>query len=115
MIVFIDGWIKPEAPGSLRQPMPTYMLPQTWWTVPLSFGLLMSPWGGHSVFPNIYKDMRHPKKYNKAVDITYGFTVSYLASPHLFLQLANALLLLVPCRRRARNHRNPHVRRRRRR
>lgn len=74
MIVFIDGWIKPEAPGSLRDPMPTYLFPQSWWTVPLSFGLLMSPWGGHSVFPNIYKDMRHPKKYNKAVDITYGFT-----------------------------------------
>jgi len=26
------------------------------------------------VFPNIYKDMRHPKKYNRAVDITYTFT-----------------------------------------
>lgn len=40
----------------------------------MSFGLLMSPWGGHSVFPNIYKDMRHPHKYRKAVDITYAFT-----------------------------------------
>jgi len=43
-------------------------------TVPLSFGLLMSPWGGHSVFPNIYRDMRHPYKYRRAVDITYVFT-----------------------------------------
>jgi vesicular inhibitory amino acid transporter len=33
----------------------------------------MSPWGGHSVFPNIYRDMRHPYKYRKAVDTTYGF------------------------------------------
>ncbi|RPB00120.1 hypothetical protein L873DRAFT_1681359 [Choiromyces venosus 120613-1] len=74
MIVFIDGWLKPSAPGSLREPMATYLFPQSWWTVPLSFGLLMSPWGGHSVFPNIYKDMRHPKKYNRAVDITYIFT-----------------------------------------
>ncbi|KAG0637379.1 transmembrane amino acid transporter protein-domain-containing protein [Tuber brumale] len=74
MIIFIDGWLKPSAPGSLREPMPTYLFPQSWWTIPLSFGLLMSPWGGHSVFPNIYKDMRHPKKYNKAVDITYTFT-----------------------------------------
>lgn len=95
MIVFIDGWIKPEAPGSLREPMPTYMLPQTWWTVPLSFGLLMSPWGGHSVFPNIYKDMRHPKKYNKAVDVTYGFTVSYFPL-HPFTQCAKFWILLVP-------------------
>lgn len=34
----------------------------------------MSPWGGHSVFPNIYRDMRHPYKYRRAVDITYFFT-----------------------------------------
>jgi vesicular inhibitory amino acid transporter len=43
-------------------------------TVPLAFGLLMSPWGGHSVFPNIYRDMRHPYKYRKGVNITYVFT-----------------------------------------
>ncbi|CUS11962.1 unnamed protein product [Tuber aestivum] len=73
-IIFVDGWLKPNAPGSLREPMPTYLFPPSWSTIPLSFGLLMSPWGGHSVFPNIYKDMRHPKKYNKAVDITYSFT-----------------------------------------
>jgi solute carrier family 32 (vesicular inhibitory amino acid transporter) len=34
----------------------------------------MSPWGGHSVFPNIYRDMRHPYKYRKSVNITYIFT-----------------------------------------
>jgi len=34
----------------------------------------MSPWGGHSVFPNIYRDMRHPNKYHKAVNVTYIFT-----------------------------------------
>jgi vesicular inhibitory amino acid transporter len=34
----------------------------------------MSPWGGHSVFPNIYRDMRHPYKYRRGVNITYMFT-----------------------------------------
>ena len=34
-----------------------------------------APWGGHSVFPNIYRDMRHPKKYTRAVNYTYIFTV----------------------------------------
>lgn len=43
-------------------------------TIPLSIGLLMSPWGGHSVFPNIYRDMRHPYKYRKGVNVTYIFT-----------------------------------------
>ena len=43
-------------------------------TLPLSFGLFMSPWGGHSVFPNIYRDMRHPAKYGQALTYTYNFT-----------------------------------------
>ena len=34
----------------------------------------MSPWGGHSVFPNIYRDMRHPYKYRRGVNITYVLT-----------------------------------------
>ncbi|KAI8940966.1 hypothetical protein NX059_002217 [Plenodomus lindquistii] len=74
LAVWIDGLIKPEAPGSIRQPMTQYLFPENWMTIPLSLGLLMSPWGGHSVFPNIYRDMRHPYKYHRAVDITYIFT-----------------------------------------
>jgi solute carrier family 32 (vesicular inhibitory amino acid transporter) len=40
-IIVLDGFTKPEAPGSLLQPMPTYWFPQDWWTLPMSFGLLM--------------------------------------------------------------------------
>jgi len=87
--VLVDGFIKPDRPGSLRTPATTYLFPQHWQTIPLAFGLLMckcfpilffhvftksAPWGGHSVFPNIYRDMRHPYKYHRAVDITYLFT-----------------------------------------
>ncbi|KAF1981814.1 hypothetical protein K402DRAFT_364105 [Aulographum hederae CBS 113979] len=74
LAVIIDGIIKPEQPGSLHQPANTYLFPMHWGTVPLALGLLMSPWGGHSVFPNIYRDMRHPYKYRKGVNITYIFT-----------------------------------------
>ncbi|GAT30641.1 vacuolar amino acid transporter 1 [Aspergillus luchuensis] len=35
-----------------------------------------TPWGGHGVFPNIYRDMRHPQKYGKSLWVTYIFTVS---------------------------------------
>ena len=62
--VLIDGLIKPNTPGSLRDPAKTYLFPSNWLTLPISFGILMSPWGGHSVFPNIYRDMRHPCTYN---------------------------------------------------
>ncbi|KAF2720526.1 hypothetical protein K431DRAFT_226144 [Polychaeton citri CBS 116435] len=71
LAVFVDGLIKPDQPGSLRDPAMTSLWPQSWMTLPLSFGLLMSPWGGHSVFPNIYRDMRHPYKFRRGVDITY--------------------------------------------
>ncbi|OWP00461.1 hypothetical protein B2J93_772 [Marssonina coronariae] len=73
-IVFIDGFYKPHTPGSLREPAKTYLFPSNWLTLPLSFGLLMSPWGGHSVFPNIYRDMRHPHKFKRAVKVTFTFT-----------------------------------------
>ncbi|EEQ90202.2 vacuolar amino acid transporter 1 [Blastomyces dermatitidis ER-3] len=74
LIIFVDGIIKPESPGSLRDPARTSLLPENWSAVPLSFGLIMSPWGGHSVFPNIYKDMRHPHKYGVSLWVTYIFT-----------------------------------------
>nr|XP_036584873.1 Vacuolar amino acid transporter 1 [Colletotrichum truncatum]KAF6794523.1 Vacuolar amino acid transporter 1 [Colletotrichum truncatum] len=53
LILVIDGLIKPTTPGSLIEPATTYLFPANWGTLPLSFGLLMSPWGGHSVFPNV--------------------------------------------------------------
>lgn len=57
-IVVIDGFTKKTSPGSLLQPAATYMFPANWLTLPLSFGLLMSPWGGHSVFPNVGESPR---------------------------------------------------------
>ncbi|PWY64987.1 transporter [Aspergillus heteromorphus CBS 117.55] len=76
IITCIDGFMKPTAPGSLIQPARTYLFPDHWATIPLSFGLIMSPWGGHGVFPNIYRDMRHPQKYGKSLWVTYIFTYS---------------------------------------
>lgn len=74
LIVFVDGFIKPRSPGSLRDLAKTYAFPEDIRTIPLSFGLFMAPWGGHSVFPAIYKDMRHPQKYPRALRVTYIFT-----------------------------------------
>jgi vesicular inhibitory amino acid transporter len=52
-IVVMDGLLKRSAPGSLFEQAATHWFPQRWSTLPLSFGLLLSPWGGHSVFPNV--------------------------------------------------------------
>ncbi|KAL1886368.1 hypothetical protein Plec18167_000298 [Paecilomyces lecythidis] len=74
LIVIVDGLLKPRSPGSLLEPARTSVFPENWATLPLSFGLIMSPWGGHGVFPNIYRDMRHPQKYGKSLRTTYFFT-----------------------------------------
>jgi solute carrier family 32 (vesicular inhibitory amino acid transporter) len=44
LIVFLDGFIKPQTPGSLREPAQTYSFPENWLTLPLSFGILMCEW-----------------------------------------------------------------------
>ncbi|KAF4120278.1 solute carrier family 32 (vesicular inhibitory amino acid transporter) [Geosmithia morbida] len=73
-IVVIDGFAKEHTPGSLREPATTYLLPSNWLALPLAYGLLASPWGAHSVFPSIYRDMRHPAKWGKAIKSTFSFT-----------------------------------------
>lgn len=73
-IVILDGLVKDHAPGSLREPASTHLLPTNWLALPLAYGLLASPWGAHSVFPSIYRDMRHPAKWGKAVTITFSFS-----------------------------------------
>ena len=44
LIIFLDGFIKPETAGSLRQPAQTYLFPDNWLTLPLSFGIIMCKW-----------------------------------------------------------------------
>ncbi|BFZ62348.1 hypothetical protein YB2330_003441 [Saitoella coloradoensis] len=74
--VLVDGLYKSSAPGSLYHPMPTNLWPhgEGWWNVGLSVGMLMAPWSGHAVFPNVYRDMHHPRKFGKAMNVSYGIT-----------------------------------------
>ncbi|KAI1824425.1 transmembrane amino acid transporter [Xylaria intraflava] len=90
-VVVLDGLFKPTAPGSLIQPAVTHLFPANWLTLPLSFGLLMSPWGGHTVFPNIYRDMRHPERFNQAVNYSFSFSMLLDASVAIagFLMFGN--------------------------
>ncbi len=73
-IIIIDGFIKGETPGSLREPATTYLFPSNWLTLPIALGLLMAPFGGHSVINSIYRDMRHTHKFSKAVTVSFSFT-----------------------------------------
>lgn len=56
------------------------MWPSNWKTVPMSFGLIMAGFAGHSVFPTIYRSMERPEKYGTVVNWTYVATaLFYLA------------------------------------
>lgn len=74
LLVFVNGLLKTDGPGSLWTPSGIQALPKSGWAIASSFGLFMAPLGGHPIFPAIYRDMRHPHKYQKAVRTTYSFT-----------------------------------------
>ena len=56
-ILLFDGCYKKEAPGSLHEPVLTHAGPH-WSVLPSSFGILMSGYSAHAVFPSLYRDMR---------------------------------------------------------
>ncbi|KAG2177244.1 hypothetical protein INT43_007901 [Umbelopsis isabellina] len=79
VIMLFDGLTKQEAPGSLLEPADTTLWPESWSTVPLSFGLIMAGFAGHAVLPSVHHDMDEPKHYNKMVNTTYVIVTAVYA------------------------------------
>lgn len=82
IIIIICGFLTDKVPGSLIQPAQTSLWPQGIKEVILSIGIFMAPWGGHPVFPELYRDMRHPSKYSQCCNIAFSivFKLNYLIS-----------------------------------
>lgn len=79
VVIVASGATKMAAPGSLWTPMPTSLYPPNLKGIPVSIGLLMSGYAGHSVFPAVYSDMTNPNLYPKVLNTSYAFTLlSYL-------------------------------------
>ncbi|KAG0184353.1 hypothetical protein DFQ28_011349 [Apophysomyces sp. BC1034] len=74
VVILLDGFSKPNTPGSLLEPADTEVWPAKWSAVPLSFGLIMAGFAGHGVFPTIYRDMQCPKRYGSMVNWSYLIT-----------------------------------------
>lgn len=71
-IILFDGFYKAEAPGSIREPMPTHWGPETTnmnWLG--GVGLILAGFGGHSVFPSIARDMKHPESADRVFNIAF--------------------------------------------
>jgi vesicular inhibitory amino acid transporter len=55
--------------------MPTNLYPKSFVDFLLAVGILMAPFGGHAIFPNLKTDMRHPYKFTKTLGTTYAITM----------------------------------------
>lgn len=74
VLVFVLGLTKASSPGSLLQVIPTNLYPLTTTEFLVALGILMAPFGGHAIFPNLKVDMRHPSKFQDTLKVTYCIT-----------------------------------------
>ncbi|KAG9314517.1 transmembrane amino acid transporter protein-domain-containing protein [Chiua virens] len=63
-VIFIDGFSKPNSPGSLWSPAYTTLSPGTFGEVGVAFGLFMAGFSGHVVIPSLARDMIDPSKFD---------------------------------------------------
>lgn len=75
LLVVICGLVKQTLPGSLIQVMPTNLWPESIPLLLAALGILMAPFGGHAIFPNLKTDMRHPQKFTSTLIPTYAITL----------------------------------------
>lgn len=74
LLVMSCGLLKTTSPGSLLQTMPTNLWPTSTSDLFIAIGILMAPFGGHAIFPNLRSDMRHPHKFNRTLVTTFSIT-----------------------------------------
>jgi len=92
-VVFSCGFIKHTAPGSLIDISPTSLWPMSFKHLLLSLGIFMSPFGGHAIFPELYRDMKTPHKYNGACNVIFSFTwfVDFVMASLGYLMFGNSI------------------------
>ena len=71
VVMTIDGFSKPDAPGSIWESAETTLYPpnlESWLMLPMSLGVVMYNYSGGAVIPNMYRDMKHPEKVHRILD-----------------------------------------------
>lgn len=71
--IFLAGFLKTEAPGSLIHTLPTNLWPLSTIDFFFALGLHLAPWGGLSTFPEIYMDMASPQHYASCMKFSFSF------------------------------------------
>ncbi|GMM29170.1 Avt1 protein [Martiniozyma asiatica (nom. inval.)] len=71
-IILFCGLIKNYSPGSLIDPAYTNLYPPSILELFMSYGIILGPFGSHSLFPALKADLNKPKEFNKCLRITYA-------------------------------------------
>ncbi|KAK8850737.1 hypothetical protein IAR55_004657 [Kwoniella newhampshirensis] len=69
VVLLVDGFIRPVAPGSIRHPMDTHWGPELQGANWLgAIGLVLAGFGGHAVMPSLARDMKTPQHFDKIIN-----------------------------------------------
>jgi vesicular inhibitory amino acid transporter len=75
-VIFIDGFTKFEAPGSIWSPAETDLGVKNIGKLGISFGLFMAGFSGHAVMPSLARDMANPEDFDTMIN--WAFAVATL-------------------------------------
>ncbi|KAI3662508.1 hypothetical protein MP638_003648 [Amoeboaphelidium occidentale] len=82
-VILYDGFSLKSSPGSIIYPAETKLFPVTvaeWLFTPLSLGMTMYNYSGAAVIPNMYRNLKKPETFNKALNITIAFVTLWFLS-----------------------------------
>lgn len=74
VVILIDGFSKPDSPGSLWSPAPTSFTPGSLGHVGIAFGLFMAGLSGHVVIPSLARDMVDPSQFDRMANCAFAVT-----------------------------------------
>ncbi|KAG2368254.1 transmembrane amino acid transporter protein-domain-containing protein [Suillus spraguei] len=74
LVIFIDGFSKQDAPGSLWSPAATSWGTGSMTELGIACGLLMAGFAGHPVIPSLARDMIDPSEFNHMINWAFVIT-----------------------------------------
>ncbi|KAG2077126.1 hypothetical protein BDR04DRAFT_1089441 [Suillus decipiens] len=74
LVIFIDGFSKRDAPGSLWSPAATSWGTGSMTELGIACGLLMAGFAGHPVIPSLARDMIDPSEFNHMINWAFVIT-----------------------------------------
>jgi len=78
-VVFVDGFSKIDAPGSLWSPATTSFSFRNLEGLGLAFGLFMAGFGAHAALPSLTRDMAEPHRFGEAMNYAFAFATTVYA------------------------------------